>query len=96
MISFFLFFFFPLLFAGTFSFGAGYCSSFSFATPPVAVAGKYDFVGVALHEITEIMGRIPALGYNFGSGSGSYYPYDLFRYVLIFFPPRSSGILEFS
>jgi len=66
---------------GTFNFGAGYCSSFSFATPPVAVAGKYDFVGVVLHEMTEIMGRIPALGTDFGSGSGSYYPYDLFRFT---------------
>lgn len=44
------------------------------------VAGKYDFIGVSEHEITEIMGRIPGLGANFGSGP-SWMPNDLFRFT---------------
>ena len=45
-----------------------------------AAAGKFDFVGVAEHEISEIMGRIGILGQNFGSGA-SYGADDLFRYT---------------
>jgi hypothetical protein len=43
------------------------------------VAGAFDFIGVAEHEISEIMGRIPGLGANIG-GSAAFLPYDLFRY----------------
>jgi hypothetical protein len=42
------------------------------------VAGEYDFIGLAGHEITEIMGRY-GLGQN-GASSGRYSPIDLFRY----------------
>ncbi len=42
-----------------------------------AVSGKYDFIGVAEHEITEVMGRTT---FNL-SGSGHYVPYDLFRFT---------------
>jgi len=45
-----------------------------------AAAGKFDFVGVAEHEISEIMGRIGILGHDFGSGP-SYDADDLFRYT---------------
>lgn len=45
------------------------------------VAGKYDFIGIAQHEISEIMGRIYGLGSNFGNGRPSYLPNDLFRYT---------------
>ena len=45
------------------------------------MAGKFDFIGVAEHEISEIMGRIPALGANFGDGGPDYLPFDLFRYT---------------
>jgi hypothetical protein len=62
---------------GTFTFGAG----FSYTYDPLnrAVAGKFDFIGVAFHEVTEIMGRIGLLGSNL-SGVPNYIPYDLFRY----------------
>ncbi len=63
---------------GTFSFGAG----FNYTYDPLnrAVAGKFDFIGIAEHEISEIMGRIGILGANFGAGH-SYDPLDLFRYT---------------
>ena len=40
-------------------------------------ANQYDAVGVAAHEISEVMGRIGMLG----SQSGYYTPLDLFRYT---------------
>jgi MYXO-CTERM domain-containing protein len=45
------------------------------------VAGEFDFIGVAEHEISEIMGRIPLLGATVGGIPGSYDPNDLFRYT---------------
>lgn len=53
-------------------------AAFTFDTTNRAVAGKYDFIGLACHEITEIMGRY-GLGQN-GASSGRYSPIDLFRY----------------
>jgi len=44
-----------------------------------AVAGAFDFVGLAEHELTEIMGRY-GLGQN-GAASGRFSPLDLFRYT---------------
>ncbi len=44
------------------------------------VAGDYDFIGVAEHEMTEIMGRDEGLGQSFGNGP-RLVPYDLFRYT---------------
>jgi hypothetical protein len=42
-----------------------------------AVPGKFDFIGVAEHELTEVMGRT-----TFELDAGSYYvPYDLFRFT---------------
>ena len=63
---------------GTFTFGAG----FSYAYNPLnrAVAGKFDFIGMAEHEISEIMGRIGMLGANL-TGVPNFIPYDLFRYT---------------
>ena len=64
---------------GTFTFGAGY----TYALDPShrAVAGKYDFIGIAEHEMTEIMGRSALLGQDLlGNGGSDYIPYDLFRY----------------
>jgi len=65
---------------GTFTFGTG--SNYTFDPNHRAVAGKYDFIGVAEHEISEILGRIPGLGEDFGSGTTErdYVPFDLFRY----------------
>jgi hypothetical protein len=41
-----------------------------------AVAGELDFIGVAEHELTEVMGRS-----TFGLESTNYVPYDLFRFT---------------
>jgi hypothetical protein len=41
-----------------------------------AVPGEYDLIGVAEHEITEVMGRIAGLDQD-----GFYAPQDLFRYA---------------
>lgn len=48
--------------------------SYTFDPNNRAVAGKYDFIGVAEHEISEIMGRTSGVG-------GTATPYDLFRYT---------------
>jgi hypothetical protein len=45
-----------------------------------AVAGEYDFIGVAEHEISEVLGRDSLLGYDFGNGP-SYDPNDLYRFT---------------
>jgi hypothetical protein len=42
-------------------------------------AGRYDFYGIALHEITETMGRVLQVGEKL-SGYKSYFPLDLFHY----------------
>ncbi len=44
------------------------------------LAGKYDFISVAEHEITEIMGRIQGLGVSINSAP-AYLVNDLFRYT---------------
>jgi hypothetical protein len=54
--------------------------SYTFDPGNRGVAGKFDFIGVAEHEISEIMGRIGILGHNFGAGP-SYDPNDLFRFT---------------
>ena len=64
---------------GTFTFGAGF--SYTFDPANRAVSGKIDFIGVAEHEFSEIMGRTPGLGFDFGDGHPGYEPYDLFRYT---------------
>lgn len=57
----------------------GFASDVTYTFDPNnrAVAGKYDFIGVAEHEITEVLGRIFGLNY-LGNG---YVPYDLFRFT---------------
>jgi len=64
--------------AGTFTFGAG--NAFNYSTTSRAAAGKFDFVGVAEHEISEILGRTYLLGTLF-SGTPAYQPFDLFRFT---------------
>jgi len=44
------------------------------------VAGTYDFIGVAEHELSEVMGRDALVGSNFGNGP-TYEENDLFRYT---------------
>ena len=65
---------------GTFTFGAG--QSYTFDPANRAVPGEIDFIGVALHEVTEIMGRDSLLGLQlYGAGNGPMYvPLDLFRF----------------
>jgi hypothetical protein len=67
---------------GTFT----YNSSFAYTFDPnnrVGAPGQFDFIGVAEHEISEIMGRIPGLGANFCQANcgPDYVVYDLFRYT---------------
>ena len=63
---------------GTFTFGAGF--GYTYDQNNRAVAGKFDFIGIAEHEISEIMGRIGILGANL-TGVPNFIPYDLFRYT---------------
>jgi hypothetical protein len=51
--------------------------SYTFDPTNRAVAGKFDFIGVAEHEISEVLGRGAALG----TLGGGYQPYDLFRFT---------------
>jgi hypothetical protein len=57
----------------------GFASDVSYTFDPNnrAVAGKFDFIGVAEHEITEVFGRI----YGLDHGISGYIPYDLFRFT---------------
>jgi hypothetical protein len=48
---------------------------FDYSTADRAVSGEYDFIGVAEHELTEVMGRISLIE------DGEYAPLDLFRYA---------------
>jgi autotransporter-associated beta strand protein len=63
---------------GTFTFGTGV--DWTYDPDNRAVAGEYDFIGAAEHEITEIMGRIGGLGQTIGGAPG-YLSSDLFRYT---------------
>ena len=60
-------------------------AAFTFDPNNRATAGKFDFIGIAEHEISEAMGRF-GLGQN-GVSSGRYGPIDLFRYF-------SHGVLD--
>src|SRR5204863_2385448 len=64
---------------GTFTFGGGF--SYTYDSANRAVAGKIDFIGVAMHEFSEIMGHIPGMGVDFGNGSPDYMLMDLFHYT---------------
>jgi hypothetical protein len=54
--------------------------AYTFDSSNRSVAGKYDWIGVAEHEVSEIMGRIGLLGDDFGNGP-TYDANDLFRYT---------------
>jgi outer membrane biosynthesis protein TonB len=62
---------------GTFTFGGGF--SYTYDPANRAVSGKIDFIGVAMHEFSEIMGRIPLMGQNL-DGAPDYMLMDLFHY----------------
>src|ERR1700730_6752557 len=63
---------------GTFTFGGGF--SYTYDPANRAVSGKIDFIGVAMHEFSEIMGRIPLMGQKL-TGSPDYMLMDLFHYT---------------
>lgn len=63
---------------GTFLFAAN--QPFTFDPANRAAAGKYDFIGVAQHEISHIMGRTGGLN---ATGFPYYLAYDLFRYTSV-------------
>ena len=54
-------------------------SALSFQYNQTAAGGKFDAIGAAQHEFTEVMGRIASVGA--GVGSGVYTALDLFRYT---------------
>lgn len=62
---------------GTFT----YNPSLSYTTNPASRgSGGYDFIGVAEHEISEIMGRFTGNGGTIGVTPNSYAPLDLFSF----------------
>lgn len=61
---------------GTTTFGAG--NPFTFSGP--IAPGTYDFMGVAAHEITEVMGRLGLMAATIGNSPNSYDLADLFTY----------------
>jgi hypothetical protein len=67
---------------GSIGFATG--TAYTFDPNNRSVPGKFDFIGVAEHELTEIMGRSTLL---LDAGKG-YFPYDLFRFT-------SSGVRSF-
>jgi len=64
---------------GTFSFGGG--NSFTYDPNNRVVPGSFDFIGVAMHEYSEIMGRNSLMGNDLGMGTPIYAEYDLFSYT---------------
>jgi hypothetical protein len=65
---------------GTFNFGGG--QPWTFDPNNRNLAGKYDFIGVALHEYTEIMGRNSIMGdAQFDPTTPNYAAFDLFHYT---------------
>jgi hypothetical protein len=65
---------------GTFNFGGG--NQWTYDPNNRKVAGKFDFIGVAVHEFTEIMGRTSIMGDpKFDPTTPSYAAFDLFHYT---------------
>ncbi len=65
--------------SGTVTFGEG--NNFTFDPNNRAVAGEFDFIGAAEHEIAEVLGRSAGLGTTSFNGSPAYLVDDLFRYT---------------
>src|ERR1041385_4281990 len=64
---------------GTFNFGGG--QPWTYDPNNRKVAGKFDFIGVAMHEYSEIMGRNSIMGDPQFDPTPSYVAYDLFHYT---------------
>jgi len=58
----------------------GFSSTFGFDYNDADGVSGYDFNGVVLHEITEVMGRSLAVGGSIGGSSPSYYAGDLLHF----------------
>ena len=64
---------------GVFIFGAA--TTYTYDPNNRAVAGAYDFIGIAEHQLSAIMGRLAGLGNDLGNGNPDYTAMDLFRYT---------------
>jgi DNA-binding beta-propeller fold protein YncE len=64
---------------GSFNFGGG--NTWTYDPNNRKVAGAYDFIGVALHEYSEIMGRNSIMGDDLGTGTPQFCEFDLFHYT---------------
>lgn len=69
----------------------GFSSSaaFDYNTADGVTAGAFDFNGVVLHELSEVMGRMLLTGTTIGTAANSFDAYDLFHYT-------ASGARDFS
>ena len=63
---------------GIYTFGGGF--TYTYDPNNRAVAGKIDYIGVSMHEFSEIMGRLGGLGASIG-GNPAYLQMDLFHYT---------------
>ena len=72
---------------GIYTFGGGF--TYTYDPNNRAVAGKIDYIGVSMHEFSEIMGRIGGLGASIG-GNPAYLQMDLFHYTAA----NTRGIVE--
>jgi len=64
---------------GTFNFGGG--NKWTYDPNNRNVANSFDFIGVAMHEYSEIMGRNSFMGDAGGTGMPTYCAFDLFHYT---------------
>jgi hypothetical protein len=64
---------------GTFNFGGGH--KWTYDPNNRNVPGSFDFIGVAMHEYSEIMGRNSIMGDTLGTGMPNYVAFDLFHYT---------------
>ncbi len=68
--------------AGTITIGTNPAGlSYTFDPNNRAVPNKFDFIGIAEHEISEVLGRNAGLGFIDNNNNSDYMPYDLFRYT---------------
>ena len=63
---------------GTYTFGGGW--DYTYDPNNRAVPGKMDYIGLAMHEISHIMGRACLMGVALRPGFPGYYPMDLFHF----------------